>query len=145
MDAETGQSMIRIQRKEQFWAKGGNFKVYIDEKMVGNLELNSAEFFVEPGQHKIAIKMGWSKSNEIMIQSDSGETSTLICGNNESVLYPLFIIVFIQFFSSSILRPFHLGIPMEKRIDFYYFIFSFLTVIILSLLPSALVFIKEQK
>jgi hypothetical protein len=38
---------------------------------------NSEEFSVEPGQQKISIKMGWSESNEIIIQSDFGKTSTL--------------------------------------------------------------------
>jgi hypothetical protein len=144
MDSSTtGQSIIKFQKKEQFWTKGANFKVYIDEKIVGNVGTNNIEeFSVEPGQHKISIKMGWSKSNEMIIQSDFGKTSTLICGCNGPVINSLLILVFIQFFMTNILKPFHLGIPMEKRIDMYSFAIISIIAVIFSFLPSAMAYIK---
>jgi len=111
--------------------------------MVGKIGNDSKdEFFVEPGQHTISTKMGWSKSDEIIIQSEAGETNTLFCGYNGPVLNSLFIIVFMQFFITNILKPFHLGIPMEKRIDFYYFVIICIITLLSSLIPSVLVNIK---
>jgi hypothetical protein len=143
MDVRSGESIIKIQGKEQFWSKGSNFKVYIDGKMVGNIGLNSIEeFHVEPGQHKSSIKVGWSKSSELIIQSEVGKTNTLICGFNGLVFNTIFVLVLISFLSAQILEPFHLGIQMEKRIDLYYYVIIIIIIVILSFLPSAMAYIR---
>ncbi|HBE79833.1 MAG TPA: hypothetical protein DDW65_18940 [Firmicutes bacterium] len=143
MDGSIGQSMIKFEKKEQFWSKGVTFKVYIDQKKVGNVGTNTSEEFpVEPGQHKVSIRIGWSKSNEIIVQSDFGKTSTLIYACNEPVINSLIIVGFMQFFTRNILKPFHLGIRMEERIDIYSFGIFALIVVISSILPSAMAYIK---
>lgn len=143
MDVSSGQSIIKIKKNEQFWAKGGRFKVFIDDKMVGKIEDdNTEEFSVEPGRHKISVKMGWTKSKEIMIQSDVGKTSRLICGFNGFVIGILFILIVISFFPANILEPFHLGTQTEDTITIYYLVILAIVSIILSFIPSAMEYLK---
>jgi hypothetical protein len=145
MDGKSGQSMIQIQRHELFWSRGGVFKVYVDGQMVGTVENKDEKFFVEPGQHRILIKMGWTKSQEIIIQCDSGKTITLTCGFNGLVINTLFILAFISFFTTKIVEPFHLGIQMERRIDIYYLVIVSMITVMISFLPSAVAYLKKNE
>lgn len=146
MDNSLDQSVIKIQRKDHFLTKGGHFKVYIDEQMIGNIGTNSSEeFLVEPGQHKVLIKAGWSKSNELIVQSDLGKSSSLSCGCHGPVINSLFIIVLMQFFIPQILEPFHLSQALTKSIDTYYFVIILIITVTITFIPSAITYVKKAE
>jgi len=92
---ETEKSIIRVQRKEQFGASLRRFKVIVDNKIVGRIWAgDTVEVYVEPGNHEIYVKLDWSRSKKIKINTYPNETNILITGTINTFIILIFIFLF---------------------------------------------------
>jgi len=75
---------IALTRRPEQYGSFMNLKVFVDGKVVGELPYATRLIFpVEPGEHKVHIKMemNYIKSKSISVQVAEGETVELNCGS----------------------------------------------------------------
>lgn len=68
-----GKVNVFLARKPQYQDSIRKYKVFLDEVQVG--EVSRSETFklaVEPGEHKICLKIDWTSSNTLLFNAKSG-------------------------------------------------------------------------
>lgn len=135
-------SLIRIRREKQ--AEVREYQVIIDDMTVGEIgNVQEAEFPIEPGPHRIVLKMGWSRSGEICIHAKPGKLYGLVCGTPISTgltLFYIFAILSVPF----ILRHFRIVITIDYGFHIIMLIMLSILWLIISLIPSTQVYLKRD-
>lgn len=75
----TDQTKIIVSRPNQNYAVLCAYSLLLDGSKIGRIKNGeTADFLIEPGNHNIQYKMGFSKSKPIQIQVLQGETAKLV-------------------------------------------------------------------
>jgi len=76
-------SKLIISRPKQSIDLSRKYKVYIDDKEVMTLAYSQEkEVDIEPGSHKIYLKIDWCRSNFLSVDIVDNQTQKFICGSN---------------------------------------------------------------
>ena len=96
--------MIILSRGKAFHDKFRKYEVYIDDKHVADIkESEDIRIDVEPGKHKIYLKIDWCSSNTIQVDCIEGRDLLVNCGNAVKGISKHFFLYYITFARSKYL------------------------------------------
>jgi hypothetical protein len=73
------------------------YKVELDDKEIGDIDAGKyVSFDIEPGKHRLRLKIDWCSSNYVDFGIVNGQTLTFECGNNVPPLLELIYIAFLR-------------------------------------------------
>ena len=75
---------IRVSRRRTRWRDvARSYKVLIDDEPVGKVRRGrAADFPVQPGRHRLRLKIDWKGSDELSVQVGPGEVALFVCQPN---------------------------------------------------------------
>jgi hypothetical protein len=79
----TETSKINVKREGQYPDYLRKYKIVLDGKELDTLSRGEEkEFEINPGKHKIQLKIDWCKSNIIEFETKKNEKLKFLCGSN---------------------------------------------------------------
>ena len=106
----TGISKINLKRDGQYADSLRKYKIFLDGKEIATISRSEEkEFQINPGKHKIQLKLDWVQSNEIEFEIKRNENLTLVCGSNLKGLKIFLGLLYITFWKNK-----YLYIELEK-------------------------------
>ena len=79
----TDTASIYLERKPEYADRGRKYKIYLDDKYVGDISRDETKKFeVSPGDHRIMLKIDWVSSNTLVFNAHINDDIYLECGNN---------------------------------------------------------------
>src|SRR5829696_5228968 len=74
---------VYLRRVPQFWDRIRKYQVFLDGAQIGEISRDETlNLSVEPGEHKIRLKLDWTRSNTLSFNARADENVYLECGNN---------------------------------------------------------------
>ena len=70
-----GKGVVKITRSNDSFGVGRKLKIYVDDVHTGDVGWNeTADLYLDPGNHRVYVKMDWCRSADQKLEVEDGHT-----------------------------------------------------------------------